>query len=335
MEKFLLAMLIAFVIGLFISPLVIRIIKKLKIKQNVYEYVENHKQKQGTPTMGGLIFIIAICLTVVSCVGFQNRLAIICITALLSFGFLGFLDDFIKLKFKRNLGLRAYQKIIGQLAISIILCVFCYKSNLVLKNLYLPFCTHTINLGWAYIPFMVVVVIALTNSVNLTDGLDGLAGGTSFIYVITFSICLYIFTKNGQALNISPLIINEWKNLLIVCGASAGALLAYLLHNSFPALIFMGDTGSLALGGMFALLAITTGQVLIIPILGACFVASSVSVILQVLYYKLTKKRIFKMAPFHHHLELKGMHESKIVSIYIVISIVIGVLGILLTCIFV
>ena len=329
------SILISFVIGIFISPLIIKIVKKLKFKQNIYEYVENHKKKQGTPTMGGLIFIFAICLTCLCMLSYNFKLAIICLTAMLAFGFLGFLDDFIKIKCKRNLGLRAYQKIIGQVAISIILCVFCYTNDLVSKDIFLPFCTKTINLGVFYVPFMVIVLIAITNSVNLTDGLDGLAGGTSFVYITTFSICLFVYILKGNLNGLSILKMQEWNSLLIVCGAVSGSLLAYLIHNSFPALIFMGDTGSLALGGIFGTLAIVTGQVLLIPILGACFVASSVTVILQVLYYKLTKKRIFKMAPFHHHLQLKGMHESKIVSIYIIISLIIGVLGILLTCVFV
>lgn len=335
MESFLLAILISFLIALFLSPLIIKLVKRLKLKQNVYEYVENHKNKQGTPTMGGLIFVLAIVITFLCLIKNNNNLAILCITAMLAFGAIGFLDDFIKVKFRRNLGLKAYQKIIGQVAISIIICVFCYYSDLVPNNIYLPFSKNTINLGFLYIPLMIVVLIAITNSVNLTDGLDGLAGGVSLIYIISFSICLFIFVSRGQINGVSFLKIQEWGGILIVCGATFGALLAYLLHNSFPALIFMGDTGSLALGGLFGTIAISTGQVLLIPILGACFVASSVSVIMQVLYYKLTKKRIFKMAPFHHHLELKGMHESKIVSIYIIISLIIGVLGILLTCVFV
>ncbi len=335
MEKFLLAILISFSIGVFISPLIIKLTKKLKLKQNVYEYVENHKQKQGTPTMGGLIFIISIFVSSLTLFSNNCILSIICLTSMLAFGFLGFLDDFIKIKCKRNLGLKAYQKIIGQLAISLALCLFCFNSNLVSKNLFLPFTNATFNLGFFYIPFMIIVLIAFTNSVNLTDGLDGLAGSTSVIYVLSFTICLFVYFVRGNYNYDTFLKIEEINNLLVVCGASFGALLAYLIHNSFPALIFMGDTGSLALGGLFGALAITTSQVLIIPILGACFVASSVSVIVQVLYYKLTKKRIFKMAPLHHHFQLKGCNESKIVSIYLIVSIVLGVLGILLTFVFV
>ncbi len=334
MEKFLSAVLVAFIIGVLISPLFIKLLKRLKFKQNIYEYVENHKQKQGTPTMGGLIFIVAIFIASICLLNKNSSLALLSLTSMLAFGAIGFLDDFIKIKCKRNLGLRAYQKVIGQFSVAILLCVFCYISDIVPKNIFLPFCAQTINLGWAYIPLMILVLIAITNSINLTDGLDGLAGGISFVYIVSFSITLFLFILNGTKVGINFIYIEEWKNLLIVGGSASGALLAYLLHNSFPALIFMGDTGSLALGGLFGFMAIACGQVLLIPILGACFVASSVSVIVQVLYFKLTKKRIFKMAPYHHHLQLKGMHESKIVSIYIIVSIVIGVLGILLTSIF-
>ena len=335
MKHFLTAILISFVIAILLSPLIIKLVKKLKLKQNIYEYVENHSSKAGTPTMGGIIFISAILITCL--IMFKNNftLVVLSLTALVSFGFLGFLDDFIKIKFRRNLGLKAYQKIIGQVAISIILCCFCYFSNIVPKQIYLPFMAKTVNLGWFYIPFMIVVLLAFTNSVNLTDGLDGLAGGTSFVYSVSFTVCFLIYILNAKKLGISYLVVEEWSNLLILCGACAGSLLAYLIHNSFPALIFMGDTGSLALGGLFGIMAIITGQIFIIPILGICFVLTSLSVIMQVLYFKLTKKRIFKMAPFHHHLQLKGMHESKIVSIYIIISVIIGVLGILLTSVFV
>ncbi|MBE5745943.1 MAG: phospho-N-acetylmuramoyl-pentapeptide-transferase [Clostridiales bacterium] len=325
MDKFFLVITIAFIISLIISPIVIKLAKKLKASQPVYEYVDMHNSKKGTPTMGGIIFLVGIIVTSILFLTSQNQLAVMCLGVFLSFGLVGFLDDFLKIKHKHNEGLKPYQKIFFQLAISLIVSFFAFNNGLIGSSIYLPFVSNQINLGYFYIPFTVIVFLAVTNSVNLTDGLDGLAGGVSLSYLISFTLIFFtIFTslKNGGA---SLLLINEYNNLSIVLASSIGALLAYLLFNSFPARIFMGDTGSLALGGLIAAINIFTKQTLLIPILGIMFVVSSLSVILQVAKFKLTKKRMFLMAPFHHHLEKKGMHETKIVCVYIIITIIVGV----------
>lgn len=329
MNRIFSAILIAFVTSVVVSPIVIFLAKKLKAKQNIYEYVDMHRSKQGTATMGGIGIIVALIVGSVCCINGQNHLASVTLITTLSFGVLGFLDDFLKIVHKQNLGLRAYQKIIGQLAIAIIVTIFAYKNNFVGSEIYLPFSQKVITLGWWFIPFCLFVFLATVNAVNLTDGLDGLASGVSLSYLVGFVFICYIIYS--RLVGVQTELLQEQLNLLVVGGAGIGALLGYLLFNSFPALIFMGDTGSLALGGLISCLAIFLKQPLLILILGLCFVVSALSVVLQVCYFKLTKKRIFLMAPYHHHLEKKGLHESKIVVIYIVITTVISVGGILLT----
>ena len=330
MDRIFLAILISFIVGLVISPLVIFITTKLKARQNIYEYVDMHKQKQDTPTMGGIGIVIALVVGSVFCFGSNSRLAMLTLLITVCYGVLGFLDDFLKIYYKRNLGLRAYQKIIGQFSIAIIVTIFAYKNSFVGSTILLPFSLVSINLGWWFVPFCLIVFLATTNAVNLTDGLDGLAGGVSLGYLAGFLfVCYIIFGKMSNSLQTELLM--EQQNLFIVCGAGIGALLSYLIFNSFPAKIFMGDTGSLALGGLLACLGIFLRQPLLILILGVCFVWSALSVIIQVVYFKLTKKRVFLMAPFHHHLEKKGMYETKIVVIYIVITLIVSVCGVLLS----
>ena len=315
-----------------IAPIVLKITRKLKFGQTILHYVENHSIKQGTPTMGGLIFIIATILVSLAFMNNNHSIGFVTLAVFFAFGVLGFLDDYIKIKFKRNLGLRPYQKIIGQVAISLIVALFVYFNPMIGSKIYLPFSNIQLDLGAGIIPFIMVVFIATTNSVNLTDGLDGLAGGVSFAYLIGFGVISFIYL-NALTAGLDNAIINEQTNLLIINCSAAGAILAFLVFNSHPASIFMGDTGSLALGALIACLACFNGQSLLIPILGLMFVLSTVSVILQVLYFKKTKKRIFLMAPLHHHFEKKGKYETKIVSIYIIITLMLSSIGIMLTII--
>ena len=334
MDKFFLVITISFFLTLVISPLIIKLSKKLKASQPVYEYVDMHQKKSGTPTMGGVIFILGIVLTSLIFLNGEHKLTLTTLAVFVAYGIVGFLDDFIKVRYKHNEGLKPYQKIIFQLLIATIVAFFAYNSEIIGSSIYLPFVNKEIELGIFYIPLTILVFLALTNSVNLTDGLDGLASGVGLTYTASFSAIFFTMFLVLQNLGISSLVLTEYQNLLLVMGATIGALLAYLLFNSFPAKIFMGDTGSLALGGLFACFNIFTKQVLLIPILGVMFVISSVSVILQVFVFKLKKKRVFLMAPFHHHLEKKGMHESKIVVIYITITAIIGIISELLFLVF-
>ena len=319
----------AFLVTLAISPFVISFIKKEKVKQVILNYVEAHAQKSGTPTMGGVIFLISITLVAYLCFQGQSTLAKISILIFLAYGLVGFLDDFLKFKFKRNLGLRAYQKIIFQLAISIIIGVFAFKSNLVGSDLVVPLSKIQIDVGWLIVPIVAVIYLATTNAVNLTDGLDGLASSTTFSYMLSVAVLIFVMLANGT-LGANLVHVEELKNLEILAVVVCGAMLSFLVFNCFPAKIFMGDTGSLALGSLVASVAVFSNLSLYIPILGIMFVLSAVSVIVQVAYYKLTKKRIFLMAPLHHHFEKKGVHEVRITICYALVSIVVGAVVIIL-----
>jgi len=328
--KLFLVLIISFFASLVLSPLLISLIKREKVNQVILHYVESHKQKSGTPTMGGIIFIVSICL--VSLLFFDKQsmlLGTMCLVIFVSYGIVGFLDDFIKFKFRRNLGLRAYQKIIFQLAIAIFISVFAFKNNFVGSSLILPFSKRTIDFGYFIIPLNILVILAITNSVNLTDGLDGLATGTTLSYFATTAILLLVLF-GGAFAGQSEVFTNQLSNIYIVVFSCVGALLCYLLFNCFPAKIFMGDTGSLALGALVGAVAIFTKTTLYLPIIGIMFVLSSVSVIMQVAYYKITKKRIFLMAPLHHHFEKKGMHEVRISVMYSVITLLVGIVVVLI-----
>lgn len=324
MQIFLLIMVLAFLVALVIGPFIISFMARMKARQTILHYVEAHKSKDGTPTMGGIIFIVAIVL--ISCLFFSkdNKLAVVTLAVMCSFGLLGFLDDYIKIKHHQNLGLRPYQKALGQLGISIIITIFAYNSNLIGSQVIIPFFDMELNFSIWYMPFTIFVLLAITNSVNLTDGLDGLAGWTSFIYLAIFSILLFNIYNQSMEIGESAKLINEQRNLLVVVFASVGAILGFLVFNSNPAKIFMGDVGSLSLGGLLASISIFSRFVLLMPLIGIVFVISVVSVILQVLHYKRTKKRIFLMAPYHHHLEKKGIKEQKIVAYYSILTLVVG-----------
>ncbi len=317
-----------FFVTLIISPFVISFIKKEKVKQVILNYVEAHSGKAGTPTMGGIIFLVSISLVAFICFEGASSLATVAILVFLSYGLVGFLDDFIKFKFKRNLGLRAYQKILFQLAISVIVGVFVYKNSLLGGVLVIPFTKYQVDIGAWIIPLVAIIYIATTNSVNLTDGLDGLAGSTTFSYMLSFVILLFVLMTNAFT-GLSEIQIAEFKNIATLTSVTAGAMLCFLVFNCFPAKIFMGDTGSLALGSLVASVAVFTNCSLYIPLLGIMFVASTVSVIMQVAYYKLTKKRIFLMAPLHHHFEKKGVHEVRITICYMIITLLVGAITII------
>ena len=244
------------------------------------------------------------------------------------YALLGFLDDFIKVHTHKNLGLRAYQKIIGQFGIAIIISIYVYNNTDIGSVLYLPWGQW--DLSWGIIPLIIFVFLAMTNSANLTDGLDGLAGWTSFVMLVGLTVIVGITQQNyldnggGQAL------AQQLYNLQILGSAGAGGLLAFLAFNSFPAKIFMGDTGSLALGGLITCLTVFSRQTMILPIICFVFVVSAVSVVIQVLHFKRTKKRIFLMAPLHHHFEKKGVNETKVVAIYIIVTIIASVISVML-----
>ena len=306
MLEFFLVFLVGLALAVILGVPILKLCKKFHLSQTILHYVDKHAGKSGTPTMGGWIFIIVSCLASAIFLRGEVYTPILILLTMLGYGILGFLDDFIKIKYHKNEGLKPYQKIIGQVALALILAIFAYfnvGSEIDLFGLKL-------DLGIFIIPFIVFFYVAVTNAVNLTDGLDGLATGVSGSYLFFFGIILALL---------------GFQNYSIISFALLGSLVGFFLFNCFPAKIFMGDTGSLALGGAIASLAVFSGLELIMPIIGILFVLTVISDILQVGYYKKTHKRVFKMAPLHHHFEQSGVHENRIVAVYIVITIVCGI----------
>ncbi len=318
----------AFIFTMLISQPILAFLKKIKAKQSIHEDVTMHKSKEGTPTMGGLMFIIPLIFSLLF-VSNNNFLSILTVAITLGYGIVGFLDDYIKIALKRNMGLRAYQKIIGQGGLAIITALVCYYTPMVNNTLILPFGLESLELTYFVIPLVIILFLSATNAVNLTDGLDGLAGGVSFVYLLTFggliAIVTTFLTNNGASLQI----VNEQQNLLVLITVFSSSILAFLVYNSNKAKVFMGDVGSLSIGAFISCIAAFTNLYLFVIIVGIMFVISTISVVIQVLYYKKTKRRIFLMAPLHHHFEKKGVNESKIVSIYVIITILAGVFALL------
>lgn len=316
-----LSFLAAFALSLLLCGLLLPLLKKVKAKQEILQYVTEHSGKQGTPTMGGIAFILAIaCISAIFC-DWSNRPTAVVIAVFVAYGVVGFLDDFIKIYYKRNMGLRAYQKIIIQLAIAILVAFYVYGDVAIGDKIRIPFTDKQIKMGFWIVPFIVFIYLACTNGVNLTDGIDGLATGTTICFLAGMIALL-----NRELILLESVgdtyAYTQTKDIITLCYIACGALSAFLLFNCNDAKVFMGDTGSLALGALVACSAIFTRMSLFIPILGLMFVVSCVSVILQVVYFKITKgKRIFLMAPFHHHLQKKKWSETRICVLYCTVTI--------------
>ena len=305
---------IAFLIVVILGPIFIPMLAKFKFGQTVRDDgPQTHLLKNGTPTMGGVLMIIAILITGLTRAQINKDLLVglICITG---FGFVGFLDDFIKIKMKRSLGLKAYQKIVLQFALAFFVAYYQYTSSPSATQIMVPFTDYIINLGSLYVPIMMFIIIGTVNAVNLTDGLDGLASGVTLIVSIFFMMLAISVGNNDVA---------------VLAAATGGACLGFLGFNSYPAKVFMGDTGSMALGGAVVAFAVLTNSVLLIPIVGGIYFAETLSVIIQVLSFKLTGKRVFKMAPIHHHFEQCGWPETRVVFIFWITTVVLSWIGII------
>lgn len=316
LEAAIYAILIAFFVNVIISPFLIPVLTRLKIGQyerGEGEGVPSHMKKAGTPTMGGLIILLSMFASSIFFIkGNKDGLAVLLVT--LGFGLIGFCDDYIKVVKKRSLGLKPMQKIVSQLFITIIFAIYILNFTDLGTQILVPFTSGlTINLGILYIPFLIFVIIGTVNSVNLTDGLDGLASGVTAIVSVFFCITALV-TKNGT---------------LPISGAAIGSLMGFLLFNSYPAKIFMGDTGSLALGGFISATAFILKMPIFIAIVGFIYLAEALSDIIQVTYFKRTGKRFFKMAPIHHHFELSGWSETKIVTLFYIVTAIACLIGFL------
>ena len=316
-----LSFLVAFLLCLLLCGMLLPLLRRLKAGQEILQYVTEHKDKQGTPTMGGIAFILAItCASAIFC-DWTNRATAVAIAVFVAYGIVGFLDDFIKIRYKRNMGLHAYQKIIVQLAIAVLVALFVYGEIAIGDKLRIPFTDKQVKISFWIIPLVIFIYLACTNSVNLTDGIDGLASSTTICFLAGMIALLNRELIALEAIG-DTYAYNQTKDLIVLCYVCCGALVAFLLFNCNDAKVFMGDTGSLALGAMVACVAIFTRMSLFIPIVGIMFVVSSVSVIMQVIYFKATKgKRIFLMAPFHHHLQKKKWSETRICVLYSVVTI--------------
>lgn len=305
---------IAFVLVMAMGPIVVPFLHKFKFGQTVRDDgPQSHFKKNGTPTMGGVMMIISILITTLlrAKLSTEILMALLC---MFGFGMVGFIDDFIKIKMTRSLGLTAIQKIVLQVALALIISMYKFKTIGSGVQFVVPFSQAGINIGIFYIPVMLVVILGTVNAVNLTDGLDGLASGITAIVSTFFVLFAFVIANNA--------------GISQMAAATLGACIGFMWFNVNPAKVFMGDTGSMALGGAVTAFALFTNSVLIIPIVGGIYFAEALSVIIQVLYYKKTKKRIFKMAPLHHHYEQCGWPETKVVFIFWIVSVVLAWIGV-------
>lgn len=306
----LLSFLVAAISGVFIIPK----LRELKFGQTVRdEGPQSHLSKNGTPTMGGIMIILGILFSTVLFGGLNYNTLILLISTL-GFGLVGFLDDYIKVVKRRSLGLTAKQKIVIQVLFATLIPLSQYINNPSCANLIVPFVEKTLGLGVLYVPFMAFVLIGTVNAVNLTDGLDGLSSTVTVIVGIFFAII---------SMNVG------FGEMSVFSVSVIGACLGFLIYNKYPAKVFMGDTGSMALGGAVVGMALLTNSVLMIPIVGGIYFAEALSVIIQVASFKMTGKRVFKMAPIHHHFEQCGYEEVKVVNLFTGISIILLIIGLI------
>ena len=324
MLKLILALILSLAGVLVLGPQVIPVLRKLKFGQTVYELgPQSHKTKQGTPTMGGLMFVLTTCLAAAVFTGnwygkWDFTLALIGVSLLTML--VGFVDDYIKVVKKRNLGLIWWQKVVAQVVISLAFSWYCYRNPMVGSSVIVPFFNVEWDLGVFYVPLMTLAMIFMVNSANLQDGLDGLLSSVSVIGSSAWGL-IAVFVTLAGASALSPEYIGNYQHLAIFAMALAGGCMGFLRFNHYPALVFMGDTGSMFIGGAMVGMSMLLRMPLYWLLICFTMFASSMSVIIQRIYFKVTHgKRIFKMSPIHHHFELSGMTEQQIVAMYSVVE---------------
>ena len=306
--------LMSYILVMVMGPFLIPVLHKMKFGQTVRDDgPQSHLKKNGTPTMGGVMFMVAITAITLLRVGI-NANVLMALLCMLGFGLIGMMDDLVKIKMTRSLGLTAKQKILLQVILAFAVSYYQYKVVGDGSQFIVPFVQAEINIGIAYIPFMMIVVLGTVNAVNLTDGLDGLASGITAIVALFFTIFAFIVVQNVE--------ISQFA------AATLGACIGFMWFNVNPAKVFMGDTGSMALGGAVTAFALFTNSALLIPIVGGIYFAEALSVIIQVLYFKKTRKRVFKMAPLHHHYEQCGWPETKVVFIFWLVAALLAIIGV-------
>ena len=301
------SVLVSFFLTVIIAKYSIPYLRKFKLGQNIRDDgPQSHLSKAGTPTMGGVFFVVAIILTTF-CLGNFSREVFSVLIGMLGFTFIGFLDDFFKLVMKRSLGLTEIQKLIIQFVISIVVIIFIeLVVGTDLTYQLVPFVKNPVHFGWIIYPIVIFVMIGTANATNLTDGLDGLSSSVSIPVFLGLAV---ISSSRYPSVGVFSLVF-------------MASLMGFVLFNSYPARVFMGDTGSMALGGAIATICILNGMIFYLPIIGGIYVIEALSVIIQVAYFKKTGKRIFKMSPLHHHFELSGYGEVKTVYLFVIIALI-------------
>lgn len=323
------ALITALVISIVVGPRFIAWLRRLHCGQYILEDVKAHAAKAGTPTMGGLLIFLSMAASLLLWADWGNIYVWETVFVFAAFGAVGFWDDISKLRHRKNLGISARTKFLAQIAAGTCAMICLGLDPSYTSQFHIPFFKDwTIDLGWFYVPVGVFIMVAASNAVNLTDGLDGLAIGPSIVAALVFAIFIYI-TGNARLSGylLVPYIPGVGE-VAVFCGALVGAGLGFLWFNAYPAQVFMGDTGSLSIGGVLGFLALLCKQELTLAVVGAIFVAETLSVILQVSYFRWTGgKRFFRMAPLHHHFELKGVPESKIIIRFWILSILLGLVA--------
>jgi len=326
-----LAVLTAMIFSLILGPWIIGKMRRLSLTQQIRDDgPKTHMNKAGTPTMGGILIILCILLSVFLWGDLKNMYIWVMIVSLAGFGLIGFIDDYLKITKKNHKGLSALSKFGNQIVLALVIGIFLFMNP---KDPYadvlsVPFFKKWLfDLSWFYIPFSAIVIVGSSNAVNLTDGIDGLAIGLVAIAVLATGALVYISGHKGLAQYLQVLYLPGTGELTVFCGAMFGAALGFLWYNSYPADIFMGDVGSLGLGGSLGTLAVITKHEMVLAVVGGIFVIETISVILQVTSFKLTGKRVFKMAPIHHHFELKGWPEPKVIVRFWIIGMMLALLS--------
>ena len=326
----------AFIVGVLLGPYIIRWLQKMKIGQHIRgegipDLYERHQNKAGTPTMGGILILLSIVLSILLWGNFYNRYVYLVLIVTILLGLIGFYDDYLKLRKKHYSGLGRRAKFIGQILIGVFFSAYLFynpDSKQLSGIIGFPFFKNLIiNLGIFYIVVETLILVGTSNAVNLTDGLDGLAIGCVIITGMAYAILSYIVGRYDYSHYLNLIYVPGGGELTVVCATLVGSGMAFLWYNCHPAELFMGDTGSLALGGAIGATAIIIKQEFLLPIIGGIFVAEAISVILQVASFKLRGKRIFLMSPLHHHFEMKGWHEEKIITRFLIVATILSMLG--------
>lgn len=332
------AMLTAMVVSIFFGPLVIRKLAELKLGQpirtadEVHRLHELHRQKKGIPTMGGVLIVLAVVVSSVLWARPDTFFTWLALGSLVALGAIGFMDDYLKVARKQSKGLSARAKIAGQLVVAVAVSWLLFRhpdTAATAPKLMVPFYKYPLvmDLGVLFFGLAILVVVGASNAVNLTDGLDGLAIGCTITVVSVYAIFAYLIANAKFSSYLKLVHVANAGELTVVCSALLGASMGFLWFNCHPAQVFMGDTGSLAVGGMLGVVALCLKQELLLIVVGGVFVMEALSVILQVLSFKLTGRRLFAMAPIHHHFELKGWSETTVVVRFWILSILFALVG--------